>query len=138
VAGRIRSIEKSNDHIGNGTRDLPACSIVPQPTTLQRDIWFFFFFPIWIYFRQCRVLNRSVAWPPPPPTPMTTATVLDVCVHRTVRKRDVICLKVWQLVVKPGHISALEKHESVALEAHPKQFKCSSYCLAGQYRGHSC
>jgi hypothetical protein len=25
-----------NDLIGNPTRDLPACSIVPQPTTLQR------------------------------------------------------------------------------------------------------
>jgi hypothetical protein len=34
VAGRIRSIEKSND-IANRTRDLPACSIVPQPTMLQ-------------------------------------------------------------------------------------------------------
>jgi hypothetical protein len=34
AAGRIRSIEKSNDLIGNRTRDLPACSIVPQPTTL--------------------------------------------------------------------------------------------------------
>jgi hypothetical protein len=30
---RIRSIEKSND-IGNRTHDLPAGSIVPQPTTL--------------------------------------------------------------------------------------------------------
>jgi hypothetical protein len=31
------SIEKkSNDLIGNRTRDLPACSIVPQPTTLPR------------------------------------------------------------------------------------------------------
>jgi hypothetical protein len=36
AAGRIRSIEKSNDPIGNKTRDLPACSIVPQPTTLPR------------------------------------------------------------------------------------------------------
>jgi hypothetical protein len=33
VAGRIRSIEKSND-IGNRTHDLPACGIVPQPATL--------------------------------------------------------------------------------------------------------
>jgi hypothetical protein len=32
--GRIRSIEKSNVLIGNRTRDLPACSIVPQPITL--------------------------------------------------------------------------------------------------------
>jgi hypothetical protein len=35
-AGRIRSSEKSSDHTGNRTRDLPACSIVPQPTTLPR------------------------------------------------------------------------------------------------------
>jgi hypothetical protein len=34
--GRIRSIEKSSDLIGNRTRDLPACSIMPQPTTLPR------------------------------------------------------------------------------------------------------
>jgi hypothetical protein len=34
AAGRSRLIEKSNDLIGNRTRDLPACSIVPQPTTL--------------------------------------------------------------------------------------------------------
>jgi hypothetical protein len=27
-------LKKSNDLIGNRTRDLPACSIVPQPTTL--------------------------------------------------------------------------------------------------------
>jgi hypothetical protein len=33
-AGRITSIEKSSDFLGNLTRDLPACSIVPQPTTL--------------------------------------------------------------------------------------------------------
>jgi hypothetical protein len=35
-AGRIWSIEKCNDLIGNGTRDLPACSTVPQATTLPR------------------------------------------------------------------------------------------------------
>jgi hypothetical protein len=34
AARRIWSIEKSTDLIGNRTRDLPACSIVPQPTTL--------------------------------------------------------------------------------------------------------
>jgi hypothetical protein len=33
AAGRIRSIEKSNDFIGNRTRDLPAYSIVPESTT---------------------------------------------------------------------------------------------------------
>jgi hypothetical protein len=36
VAGRIGSIEKCNYLIGNRTRDLPACSTVPQPTTLER------------------------------------------------------------------------------------------------------
>jgi hypothetical protein len=42
AAGRIRSIEKSNDLMGNRTRGLPACSIVPHPTTLQiYNIWAF-------------------------------------------------------------------------------------------------
>jgi hypothetical protein len=36
AAGRIKSTEKSYDLIGNRIRDLPACSIVPQPTTLAR------------------------------------------------------------------------------------------------------
>jgi hypothetical protein len=36
AAGRIRSIEKSIDLIGTRTRNLPACRIVPQPTTLPR------------------------------------------------------------------------------------------------------
>jgi hypothetical protein len=36
AAGRIRSIEKSNDLIGNQTSYLLDCSIVPQPTTLPR------------------------------------------------------------------------------------------------------
>jgi hypothetical protein len=34
---RIKSTEKSDGLIGNRARDLPACSIVPQPTTLPRD-----------------------------------------------------------------------------------------------------
>jgi len=29
-------MKKSNDTIGNRTRDLPACSTVPQPTALPR------------------------------------------------------------------------------------------------------
>jgi hypothetical protein len=40
VGGRIRSIEKSNDLIWNRTRDLPACSIVPQSITLPRGARF--------------------------------------------------------------------------------------------------
>jgi hypothetical protein len=35
AAVKIRSIEKSNDLIGNGTRDGPPCSIVPQTTALK-------------------------------------------------------------------------------------------------------
>jgi hypothetical protein len=38
AAGRISSIKKSSDYIGNRTRDLPACSIVPQLTTLPRTV----------------------------------------------------------------------------------------------------
>jgi hypothetical protein len=30
----LRQLKISNDLIGNHTRDLPACSVVPQPTTL--------------------------------------------------------------------------------------------------------
>jgi hypothetical protein len=37
AAGRIRSIEKFNDLIGNRTRALPARNTVPHPTTLPRD-----------------------------------------------------------------------------------------------------
>jgi hypothetical protein len=37
AAGRIKSIEKSNDSIGNRTHNLPVCNIVPQPTTLRRS-----------------------------------------------------------------------------------------------------
>jgi hypothetical protein len=36
ATGRTTLIEKSNNLIGNRTRDLPACSIVPQPTTPLR------------------------------------------------------------------------------------------------------
>jgi hypothetical protein len=36
AAGRIRSIEKSNDFVGNRNHGLPAHSIVPQRTTLPR------------------------------------------------------------------------------------------------------
>jgi hypothetical protein len=36
VAGRFRSIEKSNDLIRIRSGDIPVCIIVPQPTTLPR------------------------------------------------------------------------------------------------------
>jgi hypothetical protein len=40
AVGRIRSSEKSSDLIGIRSRDLPACSIVPEPTTLPRAPYF--------------------------------------------------------------------------------------------------
>jgi len=36
AAGMIISMKNSNDTIGNRTRDLPACSAVPQPTAPPR------------------------------------------------------------------------------------------------------
>jgi hypothetical protein len=36
AAGRIRSIKKCNNLIGNRTGDLPTCRTMPQPTTLTR------------------------------------------------------------------------------------------------------
>ena len=36
AAGRIMSIKNSSDTIGNRTRDLSACSAVPQPTAPPR------------------------------------------------------------------------------------------------------
>jgi hypothetical protein len=35
AAGRIMSMKNFNDTMGNRTRDLPACSAVPQPTAPQ-------------------------------------------------------------------------------------------------------
>jgi hypothetical protein len=37
VTARITSVKNSNNTIGNRTRDLPACSAVPQPTVPQGD-----------------------------------------------------------------------------------------------------
>ena len=36
ATGRIMSMKNSDDTIGDRTRDLPACSAVPQPTALLR------------------------------------------------------------------------------------------------------
>ena len=37
AAGRIMSMKNSSVTIGNLTRDLPTCSVVPQPTALPRS-----------------------------------------------------------------------------------------------------
>jgi hypothetical protein len=48
AAGRIMSMKNFSDTIGNGTRDLPTCSAVPQPTAPpgapQRAMISFFLF----------------------------------------------------------------------------------------------
>jgi hypothetical protein len=44
VAGRIRLNEKSNNLIRIRTPDLPACSIVPQPTTLPRALIYYYYY----------------------------------------------------------------------------------------------
>ena len=36
AAGRIMSVKNSNDAIGNRSRDIQACSAVPQPTAPPR------------------------------------------------------------------------------------------------------
>ena len=36
AAGRIMAMKNSSDTTGNGTCDIPACSIVPQSTALPR------------------------------------------------------------------------------------------------------
>jgi hypothetical protein len=44
----LGQLKKFNDRIGNRTCDLPACSIVPQLTTLQRaPSMYIYFFKIW-------------------------------------------------------------------------------------------
>jgi hypothetical protein len=47
AAGRIMSMKNSNDTIGNRTRDLPACSTVPQPTAS----------PEWKVLSACRTVT---------------------------------------------------------------------------------
>jgi hypothetical protein len=42
AAGRIKLTAKSNDVIRNGTRDLPACSIAPQPGAIVSIVGLFY------------------------------------------------------------------------------------------------
>jgi hypothetical protein len=51
----LGQLKKSNDLIGNRTRDLPACSIVPQPTTLLRA-------PALSLYLINYILRRDDAW----------------------------------------------------------------------------
>jgi hypothetical protein len=46
---RIMSMKNSNDTIGNQTRDLPACSVVPQPPALPRAL---ILFPVHIIYER--------------------------------------------------------------------------------------
>lgn len=70
MGGRIRSIEKFKDLIGNRTRGLPVCSIVPQPTTQPRaklnhmehhtynKCWRFFYVMILLKFHEAFELKH--------------------------------------------------------------------------------
>jgi hypothetical protein len=53
ATGRNRLIENSSDLIGNRTRDLPACGIVLQPTTLSRAPLFKIYIYKHIYIYVC-------------------------------------------------------------------------------------
>jgi len=48
------SLKNSNDNIGNRTRDLPACSAVPQPTALPCALYI----NCMIFY--CRGVNTSI------------------------------------------------------------------------------
>jgi hypothetical protein len=52
AAGRIMSMKNYNGTMGNRTRDLPACSAVPQLTAPPRTL---------AYFRLCRI--SQIVWP---------------------------------------------------------------------------
>jgi hypothetical protein len=54
MAGKIKQAENSSDPIENRTRDLPACSIVPHPTTLPRA-------PKNKSNKKCKSLSNTVA-----------------------------------------------------------------------------
>jgi hypothetical protein len=41
AAGRIMSMKDSNETIGNRSRDLPVCSVMPQPPAPPRAPFFF-------------------------------------------------------------------------------------------------
>jgi hypothetical protein len=60
VAGRIRSIEEFNDLIGNQTRDLATCSIVPQPGDMSRDCFLQIFWMIHIGNNTTEDSNRAM------------------------------------------------------------------------------
>jgi len=53
VAGIIKSIKKSNETIRNRTRDLPACSVVSQPTAPLRSTAVCVCVCVYIYIYVC-------------------------------------------------------------------------------------
>jgi hypothetical protein len=62
VAERIRSIKKSNDLIGIQTSDLPACSIVPQPTTLKYFDIYLFIYLLFVIIYYDSLLHSGDFW----------------------------------------------------------------------------
>ena len=57
AAGRIMSMNNSNDTIENPARDLPACSAVPQPTVPPRTpywvVRWWFIYVAWVCLLRC-------------------------------------------------------------------------------------
>jgi hypothetical protein len=84
-AGRSKSIEKSNDLIGNRIFDLPACSIVPQPNTLRRATEFY----IQSIHIQCSYAGSTGAVRMPPPPPRQKGDPISKYVSGLGRKKNV-------------------------------------------------
>jgi hypothetical protein len=62
---RLGKWEKCNDLIGTRTRDLPACSLVSQPTTLPRDPnflqnYYYYIFMFNLVYIQFSVNNATI------------------------------------------------------------------------------
>ena len=71
-------MKNSNDTIGNRTRDLPACSVVPQPTVPPRASTFVYIFEILQHFSIYNdVINTLFSVPCRCPLKTATAMLSD-------------------------------------------------------------
>jgi hypothetical protein len=82
AGGKIRSTKNSNDLIGNWTRNLPACSIVSQPTMLLHAPALFQQQTLNIVlhrFRHRNMLHNKIQSRKPPPGAMHQSWLLSMC-----------------------------------------------------------
>jgi hypothetical protein len=116
---RIRSIEKSNDTIGNRTRDLPACSIVPQPTTLR--------------FKKSYILGNNFYL-----KKMKQTAVCMIQIHSEFASNVMMlhtCHKLRQLTVNTKSIEMLRAEIAVSCSfwVEPRGLRCSAEgCSEGE------